>query len=93
MGLVEPNLVWEAALGLYDLTLAAHVARISGRDPREYLPVCCVSLWMHPLVSKACACTSTRSLRTCGCVRMRVWARMDRVSGERPGRLCLAGRD
>jgi len=39
MGLVEPSNVWDTALGLYDLGLTALVARISGRDPREYVPL------------------------------------------------------
>ena len=39
MGLIDGNEVWEAALGIYDLSLAAHVARLSGKDPREYAPL------------------------------------------------------
>jgi elongator complex protein 1 len=39
LGLVDSHEVWEAALGLYDLEMTANVARLSGRDPREYLPL------------------------------------------------------
>lgn len=31
MGLIDGNEVWEAALGIYDLSLAALVARLSGK--------------------------------------------------------------
>ncbi|KAK6933212.1 Elongator complex protein 1 [Dillenia turbinata] len=36
--LLDPEAVWEAALGLYDLHLAAIVALNSQRDPKEFLP-------------------------------------------------------
>ena len=36
--LVDVNLVYDHALGLYDLQLAVQIARQSQKDPREYLP-------------------------------------------------------
>ena len=42
MGLVDPNDVWDASLGLYDLTLAAHVARVSDKVRRKMPHSLCI---------------------------------------------------
>eukprot|EP00288_Rhodomonas_lens_P013321 CAMPEP_0177706240 /NCGR_PEP_ID=MMETSP0484_2-20121128/9121_1 /TAXON_ID=354590 /ORGANISM="Rhodomonas lens, Strain RHODO" /LENGTH=1245 /DNA_ID=CAMNT_0019217691 /DNA_START=54 /DNA_END=3791 /DNA_ORIENTATION=- len=39
MGLVDSKVVFDAALGLYDLELAAVAAQVGGQDPREYVPM------------------------------------------------------
>ena len=38
LGMVDPKVVYDEALGLYDLELALHVAQASEQDPREYMP-------------------------------------------------------
>ncbi|XP_068634801.1 elongator complex protein 1 [Aristolochia californica] len=50
--LSEPEAVYEAALGLYDLNLAAIVALNSQKDPKEFLPFLQGLDHMQPLIMK-----------------------------------------